>query len=108
MHIKTCKHRFLDKTSFKSNQIRAKYLAKAEDGSLKIDKAKIGFKCFAVVGAIHVEGRVVELLQIDLSIKTTDFKNFLRSLCTRMKRQKTYVFLKNQQVHHTNIVGDNF
>jgi transposase len=74
---------------------------------LKIDKAKIGFKCVAVVGAIDVQGRVVALLQRDLSIKTTDFVDFLRSLRTRMKRQKTYIFLDNLQVHHTHIVRDN-
>ena len=80
---------------------------KGRDSSLKIDKANIGFKCVAVVGAIDVQGRVVALLQTDLSIKTTDFVDFLRSLRTRMKRQKTYVFLDNLQVHHTHIVRDN-
>ena len=74
---------------------------------MKINKAKIGFKCVAVVGAIDVQGRVVALLQRDLSIKTTDFVDFLRSLRTRMKRQKTYVFLDKLQVHHTHIVRDN-
>ena len=74
---------------------------------MKINKAKIGFKCVAVVGAIDVQGRVVALLQRDLSIKKTDFVDFLRSLRTRMKRQKTYIFLDNQQVHHTHIVRDN-
>ena len=74
---------------------------------MKIDKAKIGLKCVAVVGAIDVQGRVVALLQRDLSIKTADFVDFLRSLRTRMKRQKTYIFLDNLQVHHTYIVRDN-
>ena len=72
-----------------------------------IDKAKIGFKCIAVVGAINVQGRVVALLQRDLSIKTSDFVEFLRVLRTRMKRQKTYIFLDNLQVHHTHLVRDN-
>ena len=54
---------FVDEACFTSNQIRARYWAKAGDASLKIDKAKIGFKCIAVVGAINVQGRVVALLQ---------------------------------------------
>ena len=62
---------------------------------MKINKAKIGFKCIAVVGAIDVQGRVVALFQRELSIKTKDFVDFLRSLRTHMKRQKTYVFLDN-------------
>jgi len=74
---------------------------------LKIDKAKIGFKCIAVVGAINVQGRVVALLQRDLSMKISDFVEFLRVLRTRMKRQKTYIFLDNLQVHHTHLVRDN-
>jgi hypothetical protein len=95
---------FVDEACFTSNQIRARYWAKAGDASLKIDKAKIGFKCIAVVGAINVQGRVVALLQRDLSIKTSDFVEFLRVLRTRMKRQKTYIFLDNLQVHHTHLV----
>ena len=71
---------------------------------MKIDKAKIGLKCITLVGAIDVQERVVALLQRDLSIKITDFGDFLRSLRTQMKRQKTYVFLDNLQVHHTQIV----
>ena len=58
---------------------------------MKIDKAKIDFKCIAVVGAINIQGRVVALLQRDLSIKTSDFVEFLRVFRTRMKRQKTYI-----------------
>ncbi len=83
---------FVDEACFTSNQIRARYWVKAGDASLKIEKAKIGFKCVALVGAIDVQGRVVVLLQRDLSIKTTDFVDFLRSLRTRIKRQKIYVF----------------
>ncbi len=86
---------FVDEACFTSNQIRARYWAKAGDASLKIYKSKIVFKCKAVVGAIDVQGRFVALLQRDLSIKTTDFVDFLRVLRTRMKRQKTYVFLDN-------------
>ncbi len=74
---------------------------------MKIKKANIGFKCIALVAVIDVERRVVALLQRDLSIKKTDFVDFLRSLRTRIKRQKTYVFLENLQVHHTHIVRDN-
>ena len=74
---------------------------------MKVDKAKIGFKCIAVVAAIDIQGRVVTLLQRDLSIKTSDFVDFLRALRTRMKRQKTYIFLDNLQVHHTHLVRDN-
>ena len=48
------KNVFVDEACFTSNQIRAGYWAKAGDASLKIDKAKIGFKCAAVVGAIDV------------------------------------------------------
>ncbi len=62
---------------------------------MKIDKAKIRFKCIAVVGAIDVKGRVVALLKETISIKATDFVDFLRSLRTRIKRQNTYVFLDN-------------
>lgn len=98
---------FVDEACFTSNQIRARYWAKAGDASLKIDKAKIGFKCIAVVAAIDVQGRVVALLQRDLSIKTSDFVDFLRALRTRMKKQKTYIFLDNLQVHHTHLVKDN-
>ena len=50
---------FVDESCFTINQIRARYWAKAGDSSLKIDKAKIGFKCIAVVGAIDVSGRLV-------------------------------------------------
>ena len=64
---------FVDKTCFTSNQIKARYWAKAGDASLIIDKEKIGFKCIADVGAINVQGIVVALLQRDLSIKTSDF-----------------------------------
>ena len=64
---------FVDEACFTSNHIRAINWAKAGDASLKIDKAKIGFKCIAVVGAINIQGRVVALLQRDLSIKTSDF-----------------------------------
>ena len=39
---------------FKSGQIRARYWTKAGDASLKIDKAKIGFKAIAVVAAINI------------------------------------------------------
>ena len=74
---------------------------------MKIDKAKISFKCIAVVAATDVQGRVVALLQRDMSIKTSDFVDFLRALRTRMKRQKTYIFLDNLQVHHTHIVKEN-
>ncbi len=74
---------------------------------MKIYKARIGFSCIAAVGAIDVQGRVVALLQRDFSIKTTEFVDFLRSMCTCMKRQKTNVFLDNLQVHHTHIVRDN-
>ena len=45
---------FVDEACFTSNQIRARYWAKAGDTSLKIDKAKIGFKCVAEVGAFDV------------------------------------------------------
>ena len=68
---------FVDEACFTSNQIRARYWAKAGDASLKIDKEKIAFKCIAVVAAIDVQGRVVALLQRDLSIKTSDFVDFL-------------------------------
>jgi hypothetical protein len=34
----------VDEACFTSNQIRARYWAKAGDASLKIEKAKIGFK----------------------------------------------------------------
>ena len=74
---------------------------------MKIDKAKISFKCIAVVTAIDIQGRVVALLQRDLSIKTSDFVDFLRALRTRMKKQKTYIFLDNLQVHHTHVVREN-
>ena len=74
---------------------------------MKVDKAKIGFKCIAVVAAINIQGRVVTLLQRDLSIKTSDFVDFLRALRTRMKRQKTYIILDNLQVHHTHLVRNN-
>ncbi len=60
----------------------------------------------AVVRAIEVQVRVIALLQRDLSIKTTDFLDFLSSLRKRMERQKTFVFLDNLQVHHTLIVRD--
>ncbi len=33
--------------------------------------------------------------------------DFLRALRTRMKRQKTYIFLDNLQVHHTHLVRNN-
>ena len=97
---------FVDEACFTSNQIRARYWAKAGDASLKIDKAKIGLK-WIPVAAIDVQGRVVALLQRDLSIKTSDFVDFLRALRTRMKKQKTYIFLDNLQVHHTHLVKDN-
>ena len=58
-------------------------------------------------GAINVQGRVVALLQRDLSIKTSDLVEFLRVMRTRMKRQKTYIFLDNLHVHHTHLVRDN-
>ncbi len=74
---------------------------------MKIDKAKIVFKCIAVLGAINVQGRVVALLQRDLSIKTSDFVEFLSVLHTRMKREKTCIFLDNLQVHHTHLVREN-
>ncbi len=109
--IRLIKHRvnivFVDEACFKSNQIRARYRVKAGDASLKIDKAKIGFKNVALVGAIYVKRRIVALLQRNLLIKTTDFVDFLRSLRTRMKRHKTYVFLGNLQAHHTHIVRNN-
>ncbi len=54
---------FVDEACLRSNQIKARYWAKAGDASLKIDKAKIGFKCIAVVRAINVQGRVLALLQ---------------------------------------------
>ena len=53
---------FVDEAVFTSGQIRAKYWAKAGDASLKIDKAKIGFRVIAVVAAINLQGRVVALL----------------------------------------------
>ncbi len=42
---------FIDEAVFTSGQIRPKYWAKAGDASLKIDKAKIGFRTIAVVAA---------------------------------------------------------
>ncbi len=92
---------FVDVACFISNQIRARYWAKAGDASFKIHKAKIDFKFIAVQGTINVQGRVVALLQRDLLIKTSDFVEFCRVLRSRMMRQKAYIFIGNLQVHHT-------
>ena len=83
---------FVDEACFTSNQIRARYWAKAGDASLKIDKAKIGFKCIAVVGAINVQGGVVALLQRDLSIKTSDFVEFPKGVAYSNEETKDLHF----------------
>jgi transposase len=72
---------------------------------LKIDKAKIGFRAIAVVAAINLQGRVVALLLREGSICTSDFVDFLRNLKSRMRGEKTYVFLDNLRIHHTLIIA---
>ena len=96
---------FVDEAVFTSGQIRAKYWAKAGDASLKIDKAKIGFRAIAVVAAINLQGRVVALLLREGSICTSDFVDFLRNLKSRMRGEKTYVFLDNLRINHTLIIA---
>ena len=96
---------FVDEAVFTSGQIRAKYWAKAGDASLKIDKAKIGFRAIAVVAAMYLQGRVVALVLREGSICTSDFIDFLRNLKSRMRGEKTYVFLDNLRIHHTIIIA---
>ena len=96
---------FVDEAVFTSGQIRARYWAKAGDASLKIDKAKIGFKAIAAVAAINLQGRVVALLLREGSICTSDFVDFLRNLKSKMRGQKTFVFLDNLRIHHTLIIA---
>ena len=71
---------------------------------MKIDKAKIGFKAIAVVAAINLKGRVIALLVKEKSIITSDFVEFLKKIRQRMYKAKTYVFLDNLNIHHTNII----
>ncbi len=80
-------------------------MAKAGDASLKIDKAKIGFRAIAVVAAINLQGRVVALFLREGSICTSDFVDFLRNLKSRMRGEKTYVFLDNLKIHQTLIIA---
>ena len=71
---------------------------------MKIDKAKIGFKAIAVVAAINLKGRVIAILVKEKSIITSDFVEFLKKIRQRMYKAKTYVFLDNLTIHHTNII----
>ncbi len=96
---------FVDEAIFTSGQIRAQYWAKAVDASLKIDKAKIGLRAIAVVAAINLQGRVVALLLREGSICTGDFVDFLQNLKSRMRGEKTYVFLENLRIQHTFITA---
>ena len=72
---------------------------------MKIDKAKIGFRAIAVVAAINLQGRVVALLLREGSICKSDFVDFLRNLKSRMRGEKTYVFLDNLRIQHTLIIA---
>ena len=96
---------FVDEAVFTSGQIRACYWVKAGDASLKIDKAKIGFRAIAVVAAINMSGRVVTLLIKEKSIITDDFVDFLNKLRNKMRRAKTFIFLDNLRIHHTHIIA---
>ncbi len=64
-------------------------------------RKKIGFRAIAVFAAINLKGRVVALLLREGSIFTSDFVDFLRNLKSRMRGEKTYVFLDNLRIQYT-------
>lgn len=95
---------FVDEAVFTSNQVRARYWAKAGRQPLEVPKAKLGFKAVAVVAALDLRGKVVSLITREKSIDTEAFLEFMNKLCRKMRGKKTYVFLDNLRIHHTSAI----
>ena len=68
---------------------------------LTITKRKLSFKAIAVAAAINMDGVVVALHTVDMSINTGSFCDFLDKVAEYTRGRKCVMLVDNLGVHRT-------
>ncbi|TNV74642.1 hypothetical protein FGO68_gene16122 [Halteria grandinella] len=98
---------FLDEAIFSFNTFKTKAWSKAYKNIVIKDHA-IKVKTQALIAAISLEDGFVDYLLHPKSIKTEEFKVFLKQLSNRFDSKPFAIFLDNLSVHKTNLSKECF
>ena len=91
----------MDESVFTTQQVNLKVWFAPQREPITVTKRKLSFKAIAVAAAINMDGVVVALHTVDMSINTGSYCDFLDKVAQYTRGRKCVMMVDNLSVHRT-------